>query len=418
MSNSPTHHLEKFIPPSGFSDRLQVFEPGLEVEEEKVIRTFQPSFTLTAAGTLLSFCQGRLGEGGDDDMKVILVNRSFDFGRTWEGARAICAPMNHFSVSAFSTGRAGAEVISVLTCVDLHLTRQRYQDDSRLLRKRTGLDLDLVGRKTAGVLCRFISVDQGLTWRMETLTGDRTPLGKTYAGGILIFLNAIGQVQKVRSGPFRDRLFLAGPVYTVPEGEELTPHFRNHPCSGSGVLFSDDQGVSWKMNGLAADYVANEASAVTIKDEYEILMVRRLNQENLPQRIPAHSEFRPGFGHRIFQTSKDWGKTWSEYLARPVSGVRCHGTMCRIGPRVLFSIPQGHGPDAELGWDHGREQGTIYFSDDDGESWSHRVIEPETFSYSTVGHLVDKYRLCLYGQGEMGERGVTGRIFTDDWLNG
>jgi len=418
MSDSPSLPLEKLVSPSGLSDRLPVFEPGLKIEDETVIRTFQPSFTATAAGTLLCFCQGRLGDGGDDDMKVVLVNRSFDFGRTWEGARAICAPMNHFSVSSFATSKDGAEVISVLTCVDLYLTRKRYGDDSGLLRKRTGLDLEIVGRETAGVLCRFISVDQGLTWRMETLTGNRTPLGQIYAGGTLVFLNAIGQIQKVKSGPFCDRLFLAGPVYAVPEGEKITPHFRNHPCSGSGVLFSDDRGESWKMNGLVTDFMANEASAVSIKDGREVLMVRRFNQKNRSQRIPARSDFSPEFGHRIFQTSKDWGKTWSEYVARPISGVRCHGTMCRVGPRILFSIPQGYGPDAELGWDHGREQGTIYFSDDDGENWSHRVIESGTFSYSTVGPLIPKYHLCLYGRGNMGEKGIDGRIFTNDWLEG
>ena len=416
-TDSGAGNLHGPLPSGEFSDRLEVFEPGLEIDGETVSRTFQPSFTVTAEGTLLCFCQGRVGDGWDDDMKVVLVNRSFDHGLTWEGARAICSPMNHFAVSSYTTGERGAEVISVLTCVDLHLTRRYYGDDPGRSLDRTGLDLENLGPETAGVLCRFVSVDQGVTWRMETLTGDRSPLGRTYEGGTLVFLNAIGQVQKMDSGPHRGRLFMAAPVYAVPEGEEITSHFRNHPCIGSGVLFSDDRGESWQMNGFIADYLANECSAVSISNNRELLMVRRLNPKKMFRKIPPRTDFRPEFGHRIFQTSTDWGQTWSDYRTKPISGVPCHGTMCRVGQRIYFSIPQGYGPDVELAWDKCREQGTIYFSDDEGDTWSHRVIEPGTFTYSTVGALTEKRRVCFYSQGGLGEGGVACRIFTDEWLD-
>ena len=71
----------------------------------------------------------------------------------------------------------------------------------------------------------------------------------------------------------------------------------------------------------------------------------------------------------------------------------------------------------ELAWDKCREQGTIYFSDDEGDTWRHRVIEPETFAYSTIGKLTDQYRICFYSQGLLGEGGVACRVFTDAWLD-
>lgn len=401
----------------GLSERIIVFEPGLNIAGETVARTFQPSFTMTSEGTLLAFCQGRVGEGWDDDMKVVLVNRSFDQGRTWEGARAICAPMNHFALSPWTTGTKGNEVISALTCVDLHLTLRYYDGDPLRMRDHTGLDLSELGADTAGVLCRFVSTGQGLTWRMEVLTGDQSPLGKSYDGGTLVFLNAIGQIQRMESGSPEGRLFLAAPIYAVPAGETVTNHFRNHPCIGSGVLFSDDLGASWQMNGFIADYLANECSAVSISEGKSLLMVRRMAPADSLRKTPARTDYRPGFGHRIFQTSADWGRTWSDYGSRPVSGVPCHGTMARVGSRIYFSIPQGYGPDVELAWDKCREQGTIYFSDDDGDTWNHRVIEPGTFNYNTVGKLSDTHRICFYSQGNLGEGGVACRIFTDAWLD-
>lgn len=416
--NSGAGDFNRPLPPPGVSDRIEVFQPGLEIDGETVSRTFQPSFTTTADGTLLGFCQGRVGNGWDDDMKVVLVNRSFDHGRTWEGARAICSPMNHFAVSSFTTGNPGAEVISVLTCVDLNLTRQYYGNDPKRMRDRTCLDLGELGEATAGVLCRFVSVDQGDTWRMETLTGDRSPLGQTYEGNTLIFLNAIGQIQEAKSGAHRGRLFMAAPVYAVPDGEVITNHFRNHPCIGSGVLFSDDRGESWQMNGFIADYLANECSAVSISNDEALLMVRRLTPEKILLKTPPRTDFRPAFGHRIFQTSADWGRTWSDYFTKPISGVPCHGTMARVADRIYFSIPKGYGPDVELAWDKCREQGTIYFSDDEGDSWRHRVIEPGTFTYSTVGPLTQSHMICFYSQGLLGEGGVACRTFTDEWLDG
>lgn len=404
-------------PDAGLSERIVVFEPGLKVGRETVVRTFQPSFTVTTEGTLIAFCQGRVGEGWDDDMKVVLVNRSFDQGRTWEGARAICAPMNHFAISSHTTGEKGAEVISFLTCVDLHLTREYYDDDMQRMRDQTGLDLEKIGTETAGVLCRFVSIDLGLTWRMEVLTGDRSPLGKQYDGGTLLFLNAIGQIQEMETGPHQGRLFLAAPLYAEPDREKVTSHFRNHPCSGSGVLFSDDKGWSWQMRGFITDFLANEASAVSIHDGEALLMVRRMAPPEILLKTPVRTDFRPEFGHRIFQTSSDWGETWSDYSTRPMSGVPCHGTMARVDNRIYFSIPQGYGPDVELGWDKCREQGTIYFSDDDGETWKHRVIEPETFAYNTVGTLSETQRICFYSQGKMGEEGIACRVFTDAWLD-
>ena len=109
---------------------------------------------------------------------------------------------------------------------------------------------------------------------MEALTGERSPLYKTYGGYMPVFVNAIGQVHQVPEGPYKGRYVLAGADYAAPDGEPLTENFRNHASVGSGVLYSDDRGETWRMDGLIADYLGNEASAVSLRGGKELLMIR------------------------------------------------------------------------------------------------------------------------------------------------
>ena len=398
------------------SENIKVVTPGLAVGKKKVSRAFQPTFTVTRDSTVFCFCQGRLGEGWDDDVKAILMNKSEDGGRSWGQFRTISAPMNHFALSAYTFEESGQEKLAVVVCVDLNLTRDFYRDTEASVGLRPDFDLFALPEWQPCVLLRLLSGDGGKTWDYEMIDGDRSPLGRECSGHVPAFINMIGQIQKVESGPHAGRIFTSGPVYAKPVGEPMTANFRDHHAVGSAVLYSDDCGASWKMDGIAADYLANESSAVLIEGGKKLLMVRRLNHEKMMEKYPVKNEYRPGYGHRIFQTSEDWGKTWSDYRAVPLSGVPCHGTLCRIGERLYFSIPQGVGDDVEADWTHGRERGTIYFSDDDGETWTPRVVEPGRFSYSTVGPLSETEQICFFAEGNLGDFGVACRIFNDAWL--
>ena len=402
----------------GLSERTLAFEPGLQVVGEVVCRTFQPSYVVTRDGTLIAFCQGRLRGGSDDDPKMILTSRSDDCGATWSPAKPVSAMINHYAMSAYVSQQNGHERISVLTMVDLRVTESIYEKDYDRLREQTGIDIDAVGRETPMVLCRFDSDDGGDTWAVEVLLGDRTPLNRRYPDGTLIMFNPVGQVHIIPEGPHRGRYVLGGPVTVVPDGEAVTNHFRNHRQSGSAVITSDDQGDTWRTDGFITDYLANEASAVSVNRGEELLLVRRLNSLRMFEDQAPLTDVRPGSMQRIAHTSADCGRTWSDPILVDISSVRCHGTLARVNQRLLFSIPNGTGlPESEQQQGAERQRGAIYFSDDDGQTWRHKIVEPETFSYSTVGSLNESQYITLFARSSMGQDGIGCRVFCDEWLD-
>ena len=401
----------------GLSERTHAFEPGFDIHDEPICRTFQPSYVVTRTGHLLAFCQGRLRGGSDDDPKVVLTSKSEDGGATWSPAKAVSGRINHYAVSAYVSERSGRERVSVLTMVDLRVTEDLYAKDYGKMLDKTGIDIDVVGRDTPMVLCRFDSDDEGDSWTAEALTGDRTPLNRRYDDGTLIMFNAVGQVHVIPDGPHAGRYILAGPATLVPEGGTVTNHFRNHPQTGSAVIYSDDQGETWQANGFITDYLANEASAVSIDAGNKLLIIRRYNAQRMLEENPPLVDTRPGPGQRIAHTSSDCGKTWSDPFFVDISDVRCHGTLARSGNRLLFSIPTGSASEyAEQRNVSERRRGAIYVSDDEGRSWRHRLIEPETFSYSTVGPLNETQDIVLYARSSMGQDGVGCVVFDREWL--
>lgn len=415
--HNKTELTKNLVSPEGLSDMRFVFEPGLKVGSETVTKTFQPSYVVTSANTLLVFCQGRLRRAGDNEVKVILMNSSRDFGLSWDGVRVLSSPMNHFAISPYVSPGESGERISFLTCVGLKVTKAYYNNDFDLLKEKTGIDINIVGADKAAVLCRYYSDDDGASWQLEVLTGEKTPLYKEYKGHTPVFMNTIGQVHKIKEGPYAGRYILAAPIYTVPEGEAITDNFRNHACSGSGIIYSDDSGESWQMDGMIRDYLANEASAVSINKGKELLMIRRYMDLRQLIKNPASSDLIPQNGQRIAHTSSDGGFTWSEPKLVNISHVKCHGTLARIKNRLYFSIPGGLNGMEKQSWDADRVNGSIYFSDDEGLSWNHRIIEESYFSYSTVGKLSDEYRITIYSRGGHGDKGIAYRIFTDAWLD-
>ncbi|WP_339902301.1 sialidase family protein [uncultured Cyclobacterium sp.] len=402
----------------GLSDLQMVFEPGLKVGGLTVSKTFQPSFVVTEKGTLLVFCQGRLFDGEDNEPKVILMNKSYDFGKSWEGVEVISSPMNFFAISPYSANIGGEEKISFLTCVGLKVTKEFYKNDFSKLKEATGIDIEDIGKDKASVLVKYTSFDDGKSWTMEYLNGDNTPLFKEYNGYIPIFMNTIGQVHQIPKGPNKGRMIIAAPIYSVPSGKEVTNNFRDYKCSGSGIIYSDDFGETWKMDGMITDYLANEASAVSIKEGKEILMIRRINNFENYKEYNTIEMMSLGRNQRIANLSGDGGKSWSDPFLIGISEIACHGTLARRNNRLYFSIPLGLQDinQKKIEWDDDRIRGAVFYSDDEGNTWKSKVIEPSYFSYSTLGKLNNTSMITFFSRGGHGRFGIGYRVFSDEWL--
>ena len=214
---------------NGLSEGTLAFEPGFEVYGEVVCRTFQPSYVVTRDGMLIAFCQGRLRGGRDDDPKVILTSRKQRLGRDVVASEAVSGRITHYAVSAYLSERDGRERVSVLSMVDLRGTENIYDKDYGEMRAQSGIDIDAVGRDTPMVLCRFDSDDDGDTWTMETLLGDRSPLKHRYSDGTLIMFNAVGQVHAITQGPHRGGTFWADLLLWCPRERLLRIIFATIP---------------------------------------------------------------------------------------------------------------------------------------------------------------------------------------------
>ncbi|MGI9517171.1 MAG: exo-alpha-sialidase [Pirellulaceae bacterium] len=391
-----------FVGPGGLSEPLDVFavdsEKQLLIGEERhtIGAGFQPSVVMDHEGTIHVFFQARLGGSGDRLPKLIAHVTSRDGGASWSEPRFVnTVPMQTYAMSAFlRTTPEGTKRISVLTSLSIDETIERLEDPE-LIQRRLGIDVTKFSRRAATLVLEFYSDDQGETWQRKEHFGlsDRVYQrnGRDY---YLAFINLIGQVRRVETGPYEGRLLLGGPL----RGDYLPcadhPHFRDYPPSSS-IIYSDDDGQSWEFGGVINDESAfqhNEASAVAVNDGQQVLLVRRNNSRDATGKMT--------------HLSHDGGETWEDGYVSNIAATRCLQVLETHGEWVLCSAPGTRD----------RTHGTIYFSRDGGKNWTPKVIEEGPFSYSTVNRLSGDYLICCYSRAHHGEQGIAARIFSVKWL--
>ena len=386
----------------GLSAMLDVFSVDTEKlytvggEQHTIGAGFQPSVVLDDEGTIHVFFQARLGGSGDRLPKLIAHVTSRDGGASWSEPRFVnTVPQQTYAMSAFlRTAPSGARRISVLTSLSIDETVTRMKDPD-LIQQRLGIDVTQFSRPAAALVLEYYSDDLGETWQRKEHFGVSDRIyqrnGRDY---YLAFINLIGQVRRVETGPFQGRLLLGGPL----RGDYLPcddhPHFRNYPPSSS-VIYSDDDGESWNFGGVINDDSAfrhNEASAVAVNNGQQILLVRRNNSRDATE--------------KIMHLSNDGGETWEAGFVSGIAATRCLQVLETHGDLVLCSAPGKRD----------RTHGTIYISRDSGQNWTPKMIEKGPFSYSTVNRLIGDYLICCYSRGHHGEQGIAARVFSVKWL--
>lgn len=318
--------------------QVEVFRSG-----EDGYHTYRiPALVMTKKGTLLAFCEGRRGGGGDSGDIDLLLKRSTDGGRTWS-KQSVVADLGDDTVGnpAPVVDRKTGDVVLLLTRNPGNVTEREIVDGTAS------------GGRTVW-LTR--STDDGVTWAQPTdiTSSVKRPDWTWYATGP-------GNGIQLRDG----RMVVACDHITAG-----TKVMHSH------VILSDDGGRTWKLGGAAGEKT-NESAVVELRDGSLMLNMRSYHGKN----------------RRMVAVSKDRGATWTDVgmddaLIDPV----CQASFIRYGKdRLLFSNPA----------DVKRVRMTVRVSRDEGKTWAaSKLVHEGPAAYSSLTRLKDGRIGLLYERGE------------------
>jgi sialidase-1 len=326
---------------AGAADPVQhsVFEAGKDGYHTYRI----PSLITTRGGTLLAFCEGRKAGTSDTGDIDLLLRRSTDGGKTWQKAQVV------WDDGPNTCGNACPVVDAATGTIWLLLTHNLGTDR----------EAQIVTGKSKGSRTVWVtkSTDDGVTWAkpVEITKHVKKPEWTWYATGPGVGI-------QTKSG----RLVI--PCDNKAEAGKL---WQSH------VIYSDDQGATWKLGGVAGPK-CNESQVAELDDGTLVLNMR------------SHEASK----RRFVSTSKDGGLTWTkpvedETLIEPV----CQASLIRYrGAKdwLLFSNPASTK----------REKLTVRLSRDGGKTWAASLVlhdGPAAYSCLTIDN--DGQIGCLYERG-------------------
>jgi sialidase-1 len=306
-----------------------------------------PALLTTAKGTVLAFCEARMDSPSDAAVTDVVLRRSLDNGKTWTPAQVVA----HFPSA--TVGNAAPVQDRRTGVIWLPLTSNPAGDSQK--------EIEMVSPKGTRTVWITHSTDEGATWSSaEEITSSTKQLDWTWYA----------------TGP--------GNGIQLEDGRLVIP--CDHAVAGSRayyshVIYSDDDGTTWKLGGSAGPQ-ADESAVVQLADGSLLLNFRSMAGQHL----------------RGISYSNDEGLTWSPVrldpaLIEPV----CEGTFIRytVAPnggknRLLFANPA----------DTVRDRLTVRLSYDEGKTWPvARLVDEEFSEYSSLAALRDGTIGLLYTKG-------------------
>ncbi|WP_051794445.1 LamG-like jellyroll fold domain-containing protein [Kibdelosporangium aridum] len=306
-----------------------------------------PVLSRTSAGTLLAFAEARkspsCADRGDIDL---VVRRSTNDGRTWGPIRVVTSGSPTDPDAPFTRGNA-------VPVVD--------KETGKINLITTSNEATLTGKRLPWIQQ---SSDDGLTWTVPR------PLGTSFDGtnnGWFATGPAHG-IQLEKDGPYKGRLIV---------GAHQKP---NSTTVLAGVLYSDDNGESWKASQVPNSYVAGQLSPGEIA-------VAELPNGNLY--AAARNEV-DGVPHRAKAVSTDGGTTMPAFTTVPsLASPNVQGSVLPLkqtyrstpGDVLIFSGPSDP---------NNREELKIRYSTDGGTTWAGApkgLVTSERSGYSDIAEL-------------------------------
>ncbi len=314
-----------------------------------------PSLIVTKKGTLLAFCEARKGGRGDSGNIDMMLKRSEDGGATWSGRQTV------WDDGANTCGNPCPVVDRTTGTIWLLMTWNLGSD-------RESAIIDLKSKDTRRVFVTS-STDDGKTWAkpMEITADTKEPDWTWYATGPCTGI----QLEK---GPHRGRLLI--PCDHI---EAKTKKYYSH------VIYSDDNGKTWKLGGSTPTDQVNECQVVELADGRLMLNMRNY------YRVKKN---------RAVSTSSDGGVTWSEIYRDPaLPEPRCQASFIRYSlasddskNRLLFSNPAHTDSRVNM---------TVKLSYDEGRTWPiTKTLHAGPAAYSCLAVPGDGRIACLYEAGQ------------------
>ena len=328
------------------AEPVDVFVSGKDFPSVRI-----PSLIVTKGGALLAFAEGR-AKATDQAQNKLILRRSEDSGRTWsamqvlfdDGKRSINNPC------AVVDQKPGRVIIMV----------QSYPETASEFsgKLQPGVDGDTIVRSYL-----LSSDDEGKTWskpREVTAQVKRPEKVTTLSSGPGVGI-------QLKQGPHAGRIL-------IPFNEGPPSLWRIY------TAYSDDGGGTWKMGETAPD-----AGFKGKKDEWQSTVNETQVVELADGAVRLNTRHWGPGGVRKTAISRDGGRTWS--AVEPVPELKVPSCMASIirYPDAKRSLLLYSGP---LGTK--RENGTIFFSEDDGATWTQgATIYAKSFSYSCLAVLPD-----------------------------
>ncbi|MES2416667.1 MAG: sialidase family protein [Bacteroidota bacterium] len=311
-------------------------------------------------GVILAFSEGRI-RANDTSPHHIVLKRSLDKGKTWLPSQ-ILAQSNNNECYANPTPVKDPATGNITLFYALNLNNERTK------------------------VFFIISKDEGLTWSKPleiTALFNSDPLLRPF------HLPGPGHGIALKNGRLIVQVWHRFSV-------KLPLEERRY---GVSVIYSDDQGKSWKAGGYMPYnnlYPANESRIVETSDGKIILNGRYATGK--------------GNQYRILTYSNDNGLNWSEGTYSSFSTftpVDAGLNKLTIGRKTyqLFSYPAGPG----------RNNLMISISEDEGKTWlKSKLIAKGPVNYSDIAILPDQTILVLYGKGN--PKYVVNARFNLEWI--
>ncbi|HOX58457.1 MAG TPA: sialidase family protein [Candidatus Paceibacterota bacterium] len=339
-----------------------------------------PALIVTKNNTLLAFCEGRKNSRSDTGDIDLLLRRSTDGGKTW-GAQQVV-----WDDGPNTCGNPCPVVDEQTGTIWLLLTHNPGNTHEAQIKERQP-----GGTRTVWVAR---SDDDGKTW---SAPADITSTTKEPGWGW--YATGPGVGIQVQHGPHRGRLVIpCDHSYHRTDGAGEEGSVGN----GSHVIYSDDQGRTWKLGGTARPHM-NESQVAELADGKGTLL--------LNMRTTSRT------GRRGQSLSRDGGLTWTAPAFQPeLVEPRCQASLLRHSwpegersGRILFSNPAGVG----------RTNLTVRVSLDDGKTWPvARTLNKAHSAYSCLAVLPDGSIGCLYERGRANPyQQITFARFSLAWLS-